>query len=279
MFDFKPDYIIHLAAQAYVGKSLEEPAETFNTNVMGLVNVLRAAEEYNNLKSILVITSDKCYKNTESEVGYSEDAPLGAQDPYSTSKACQELVVESFRFSYFNKLNIPISTARASNVVGCADFNTDRLVPYLLEQLATNQKPYIRNPHAVRPWQNILDVLGGYISLAYKSGEDFSLAGAYNFGPGEQDGFKSVESLVRTMSRHFNDAEYSVTESALSSMETTVLKLDSKKAQDMLAWRQIYSFDETIKMAAEFKKRTNKAEDIKDICDEQINDYLSKFML
>ncbi len=276
VFNFKPDYIIHLASQAYVGKSIENPIETFDTNVVGLANLLKVAVEYEELKSILVITSDKCYKNLESDIPYIEDGILGAQDPYSSSKACQELLTESFRFTYFNKLAVAISTARASNVVGCADFNTSRLVPYLLDSFNNNKKPCIRNPAAVRPWQNILDVLGGYITLAYKSGEDIALSGAYNFGPGE-DGFQSVESLAKNMSKYFNNSSYGIENSSLSSLETKILKLDSKKAKNMLGWKPTYSFEETIKMAVDFTQKANNAQNIKKICQQQINDYLNRF--
>nr|WP_315024637.1 CDP-glucose 4,6-dehydratase [uncultured Aminipila sp.] len=272
--EFKPDYIIHLAAQAYVDKSIIDPIGTFNTNIIGLANILKIACDIEELKSILVVTSDKCYKNTEKGIPYVESDELGAQDPYSTSKACQELIAESYRFSYFGKkgIPVPISTARASNVIGGGDFILSRLVPYLLDSFANNQIPVIRNPYAVRPWQYVLDVLTGYLKLLLAMEKEYSLAGAYNFGP-EKDGIRDVRDLSIAMAKYFGNSTFNITENKLSSYETKILMLDSSKAKEKLKWKPIYNFDKTIETISLFTQRYYQNENIKTLCKEQIDAY------
>lgn len=277
IIDFEPEYIIHLASQAYVDKSLIDPIETFETNVIGLTNLLKVIDKYNKVKSVLIVTSDKCYKNIETEKPYGEYSELGAQDPYSTSKACQELITDCFRFSYFNKkeIIIPISTVRASNVIGGGDFNKNRLVPYLLDNFIKGERPTIRNPYSIRPWQNVLDVLGGYLCLLVKTGQDISLAGAYNFGP-EDDGFKTVENLANELSHYFCNIGFNIQASKISNFETKILKLDSTKSKKMLGWKPVYTFNETVCNVSEFIKQIHNNKDIKDICINQIDDYIRK---
>lgn len=272
--EFKPDYIIHLAAQAYVDKSIIDPIGTFNTNIMGLANILKIANSINDLKAILVVTSDKCYKNTETGIPYVESDQLGAQDPYSTSKACQELIAECYRFSYLSNKStpVPISTARASNVIGGGDFNLNRLVPYLLDSFANNQTPIIRNPYSVRPWQYVLDVLTGYLKLLLAMEKDYTLAGAYNFGP-EKDGIRDVRDLSITMAKYFGNSRYNIIENKLSSYETKLLMLDSSKAKEKLKWKPIYPFEKAIETISSFTQRYYQNENIRALCLEQIDAY------
>lgn len=275
----KPEIVIHFASHSTLNKSAEITGYIFDTNVTGLVNLLEAVRAVNSVKAVLVVTSDKCYKNLESREGYREDSALGAQDPYSTSKACQELVTECYRKSFFgpDKLNIPTATARASNVIGGGDYNLTRLFPYLLDCFSKGVRAQIRNPEAVRPWQNVLDVLGGYLALVrrlYESGDGESdYASAFNFGP-EPDGFVTVSQAAGMLAKQFPKADYRVSGSLESVVETNILKLDSTKAKAMLGWRPVYSFEDTIKRAAEFSKRSMSGEDTRSIALEFIDEYM-----
>ena len=168
--EVEPDIVIHFASHSTLNQSYEITDYIFDTNVMGVVNLLEGIRKIKNVQSVLIVTSDKCYRNLESDEPYSEDSMLGAQDPYSTSKACQELLTECYRNSFFGTeaLNIPIASARASNVLGGGDYNLNRLLPSLLHSFLNGKKAVIRNPQAIRPWQNVLDVLGGYLELTQK---------------------------------------------------------------------------------------------------------------
>ena len=275
----KPEIVIHLASHSTLDKSGELTQYVFDSNVMGLVNLLEAVKSVETVKAVLVITSDKCYQNVESDIGYKETERLGAQDTYSTSKACQELVTECYRKSFFNKdrLNIPIATARASNVVGGGDYNLSRLFPYLLECFSNRTIAEIRSPKAIRPWQNVLDVLGGYLTLVQKLYEsndaDGVYSSAFNFGP-EEDGFATVESAAELLQKEFVGSEFHVTASNVNVIETKILKLDSTKSKEILEWRPVYSFETTMKMASEFKKRQNSNELVREVAMDMINKYI-----
>ena len=277
--EIQPEIVIHFASHSTLNKGAEITSYIFDTNVTGLVNLLEAVRAVNSVKAVLVVTSDKCYKNLESQEGYREDSVLGAQDPYSTSKACQELVTECYRKSFFSpdKLNIPAATARASNVIGGGDYNLTRLFPYLLDCFSKGVQAQIRNPGAVRPWQNVLDVLGGYLVLVrrlYESHDGESdYASAFNFGP-EPDGFVTVSKAAEILTKQFPDADYKVSGSLKSVIETNILKLDSTKAKTMLDWKPVYSFEDTIKQAAEFSKRRMSGEETRSIALEFIDEYM-----
>lgn len=254
-----PDIIIHLASHSTLDKNGELTSYIFDSNVKGAVNLYEAVRKCGHRpKAILTVTSDKCYLNAESNVGYTEGSPLGAQDPYSTSKACQELISDCYRKSFFtaDKLNVPLATARASNVIGGGDNNLSRLFPYLLDCFANGRTAQIRNPEAIRPWQNVLDVLGGYLTLVekiYGSDPSGRFASAFNFGP-EEDGFAPVKDIADFLSAEFGNAPYEITGQSVQVRETNVLKLDSSKAKSLLDWKPRYSFRDTLKMTAEFKR-------------------------
>lgn len=276
MSEFQPDIIIHLGALSFIQEALKEPKATFEINVLGLLNVLEAARKVKSVKAILIVTSDKCYKNQERNEPYEEDEPLGAQDPYSTSKACQELLVATYRHSYYkDKISPLIATARASNVIGGGDFHLDRLVPYILDCFIKGEKPRIRNPRIIRPWQNILDVLKGYLTLVEALYQGNSVnASAFNFGP-EKDGFATVEHVIEQLSACFSNSDYVIAQKQ-TYIETNILKIDSKKAKQMLNWKPIYTLDQTLKMTAEFEIRRQHGEDAKIICQEYIKKYLQE---
>lgn len=278
--EIKPEIIFHLASHATLDKTGMLTDYIFESNVMGVVNLLEAVKKTGGVKAVLVVTSDKCYQNMESDIGYEETARLGAQDSYSTSKACQELVAECYRKSFFgrDKQNIPLATARASNVVGGGDYNLSRLFPYLLACFSEGKTAQVRSPKAVRPWQNVLDVLGGYLTLVqrmYEAGNaDSEYAGAFNFGP-QQDGITTVEAAAVCLSREFENARISITESDSGVVETKILKLDSTKAKQILGWTPIYHFETTMKMAASFTKRT-KQEAVRFVALDMIHEYIEE---
>lgn len=256
-----PDIIIHLASHSTIDKTGELSEYIFESNIKGVINLYESIRNIEKKPhAVLTVTSDKCYLNMESNTPYTEDSPLGAQDTYSTSKACQELITDCYRKSFFsvNKLNIPIATARASNVIGGGDNNTSRLFPYLLNCFISGKEANIRNPYAIRPWQNVLDVLGGYLTLIekmYRSGRaDSPYASAFNFGP-KEDGFATVKSAADYLSEEFIGSSYNVIDTGNSVIETNILKLDSKKSEKLLEWKPLYSFRETLSMTAEFAKK------------------------
>lgn len=277
----KPEIVIHLASHSTLDKTGELTEYIFDSNIMGVVNLLEAIKAVGTVKAVLVVTSDKCYQNIESDIGYEETARLGAQDTYSTSKACQELITECYRKSFFseNKENIPIATARASNVVGGGDYNLSRLFPYLLECFSNGDIAEIRSPKAIRPWQNVLDVLGGYLTLVQKLYEsndaDSVYSSAFNFGP-EQDGFATVEMAAGLLQKEFTGSVFHATESNVNVIETKILKLDSTKAKQILNWHPVYDFETTMKMAAEFKKRQKNNEPVRIVALDMINNYIEE---
>jgi CDP-glucose 4,6-dehydratase len=227
---FQPDFIFHLAAQPLVRRSYEIPAETFDVNVTGTANVLEAA---NNPCTIVIITTDKVYENKEQDILYKEGDALGGYDPYSASKACAELVVSSFRNSFSNKA---IASVRAGNVIGGGDWNKDRIVPDIVRALSNGQPIEVRNPLSVRPWQHVLEPIGGYLRLAALLAKQPELyAKAYNFGPNADDHLTVKELVEKAIdvwgSGHWNDAS-----KPGQLHEATLLKLDISLAKKELEW-------------------------------------------
>lgn len=276
----EPDIVIHFASHSTLNRSYEITDYIFDTNVMGVVNLLEGIRKLESVQAVLIVTSDKCYRNLESEEPYGEESVLGAQDPYSTSKACQELVAECYRNSFFGRegLNIPIATARASNVLGGGDYNLNRLLPSLLDSFQKGEKAVIRNPHAIRPWQNVLDVLGGYLTLVEKMAAagngDSAYCEAFNFGPNE-DGLITVGTMAEKLCRYFPQGEVQIATVEKSVKETGVLKISSNKAKKVLGWQPRYTIDDTLRMAAEFAIREHRGEPVREICMEYIQAYLA----
>lgn len=233
---FQPEIVFHLAAQAIVREAVFKPIETFSTNVMGTANLLEVVRQSTSPpKSIVVITSDKVYKNIEMYDFYKEENELGGDEPYSASKACEELVVTAYREAFLKEIGIGVATARASNIFGGGDHHFDRLIPYLVKTIFEGDKPKIRNPLAIRPWQYILDVLRGYIILAeklYKEPKKF--AEAWNFGPKNTEVY-TVQHIVDKLLK----AEMIVV--GKSFKEANLLMIDTKKSYERLGWEPIYS--------------------------------------
>ena len=248
--EIQPEIVFHLAAQPLVRLSYQQPLETWSTNVIGTANILNACRNIECLSSILVVTTDKCYENKEWVWGYRETDPLGGYDPYSASKAGTELVVVSYRKSFFNETSSPLlATARAGNVIGGGDWSLDRLIPDLVRSRIANESLEIRSPHATRPWQHVLECLSGYLLLGQQLlSRNPIYADAWNFGP-NHSGNRSVSEVLSTMKAHWSELEWHCGEQS-HPHEATLLHLDSSKARQMLAWKPVWTFEEGVAATA-----------------------------
>lgn len=271
----RPEIVFHLAAQAYVDISVKDPVMTYRTNILGLANVLECVKATDTIRAIVVVTSDKCYENNNDGTAYKEDAVLGAADPYSTSKACQELIAQSYYKTYLRNMGINLATTRASNVIGGGDFNTKRLLPYVIECFLNQKRPELRNINAIRPWQNILDVIFGYLILAQKLFDNDEYCTPFNFGPNEES-FISVGMIVERLKYYFDNAEYVCSATGNASIEANVLKLDSTKAKRLLDWMPLFSLEETVKQTAEFHKAIFNGISADEVCEFYINKYMEE---
>ena len=248
---FQPDFIFHLAAQPLVRRSYQVPAETFEINVTGTANLLESASKLKSKCTILVITTDKVYENKEMDVLYKEEDTLGGYDPYSASKACTELVISSFRNSFFNvnkyeQHQKSIASARAGNVIGGGDWNNDRIIPDIIRSLQKNSNIEVRNPGAVRPWQHVLEPLSGYLQLAMLLDSDpLSFSKAYNFGPLPADHL-SVKELVEDVIQTWGSGSWKDISDPLQPHEAGLLKLDIGRAKKELQWDPKLSAKEAI---------------------------------
>lgn len=250
----KPDLILHLAAQALVRKSYMDPIATFATNAMGTANVLEAARREASVRAVIVVTTDKCYWNNEWTKGYKEDDRLGGKDPYSASKACAELITESYVHSYFpEKSNCWVASARAGNVVGGADWAEDRLIPDLVRSRLLSVTPTLRNPQSIRPWQHVLDPLWGYLMLAERLLSRKSFArGAWNFGPSMAEGCRTVKEMADLFAPLIGAPMPVIKNEPNANHEAGLLMLDASKAQTQLKWTPLLGFQETITWTAEW---------------------------
>ncbi len=275
---FKPEIVFHLAAQSLVRFSYSNPIETYSTNVMGTVNLLEAIRLSGGVKAVINVTSDKCYENKEWLWGYRENEAMGGYDPYSNSKGCAELVTSSFRSSFFNIENyhehgVAIASVRAGNVIGGGDWAADRLVPEILEAVMNNREIKIRNPNAIRPWQHVLEPLGGYLILAeklYSLGPDYSEA--WNFGPSDEDAV-SVAWIARKLTELWgNNTLWDICE-AEHPHEANYLKLDCSKARARLGWCPVWDTSEALARIVEWYKAWISSQDIRAYTLDEINEY------
>lgn len=272
----RPEIVIHLASHSTVNKGQEITHYIFDTNMMGVVNLFEAIRKTPSVKTVLIVTSDKCYRNLEIDTGYTEDYGFGGQDPYSTSKAVQELLSECYRnlITKNDRRNINIATARASNVIGGGDFNRTRLFPSIINSFMNHEVASIRNPLAIRPWQNVLDVLNGYLLLVqamHINEENEQYCTAFNFGP-EESSFVTVEQVAKYLLEEFPEEKY-IVGGENTVVETNILKLNSNKAETLLRWKRKYALKETIHKTAEFEKRFFSGESAKEICESYIDEY------
>ena len=272
--DFKPDILIHMAAQPLVRHSYDNPVETYATNVMGTVNLFEAARQCSDLKAIVNVTSDKCYENKEWVWGYRENEPMGGHDPYSNSKGCAELVTSAYRNSFFSASDAPgLASARAGNVIGGGDWADDRLIPDILRAFSNKEAVVIRNPLATRPWQHVLEPLSGYLTLAQRLYEDgLAFAEGWNFGP-EQDDVKSVKWILDFMTDKWGDDAAWEIDPAHQLHEAQLLKLDISKALNKLDWAPKWSLSKALESTIYWHKSWQNGEDMKAVSLSQIQDY------
>lgn len=252
----EPELVIHLAAQSLVRYSYQEPSETWSTNVMGTVNLLDAVRACSSVKAVVVVTTDKCYENKEWAWGYRERDRLGGHDPYSASKASAELVVSSYRNSFFYQKGPLIASARAGNVIGGGDWSEDRLIPDAVRALQKDQPLLIRNPNARRPWQHVLDCLQGYLLLAtYLMDEEKDKAQAFNFGPSPQDNIK-VSDLLNRLKNNWPNLKWEIESKNTALHEATFLYLDSSLAKQQLGWTPRWTLDTALNQTTSWYQTT-----------------------
>ena len=277
----KPEIVFHLAAQPLVRYSYREPVETYETNVMGTLHILEGIRSIDSVRSAVMITTDKCYQNKEWVWGYRETDALGGHDPYSSSKGAAELLISSYRDSYFSqdkysKHKTAIASVRAGNVIGGGDWADDRLIPDIIRAFENNEKVVIRNPKSTRPWQHVLEPLSGYLKLAEqleKNGSKY--AQAWNFGPIEEDA-RSVQWIVEKMTKLWGDnADWIDDESGHLPHEANYLKLDCSKAHMKLNWYPKWDLCQTLSKIVEWHKLDCSGNKCRDLCLEQINEYMN----
>jgi len=260
---YQPEIVFHLAAQPIVRESYKNPRLTFETNLLGTINILECLRHSKSAKSAVIITSDKCYKNKEWSRGYKETDTLGGEDPYSSSKACAELAFYSYCKSYFNKseTHCCLASARAGNVIGGGDWKIDRIIPDCVKAWSKSKNVLIRNPNATRPWQHVLEPVSGYLWLASRLFLSNKLNNeSFNFGPNDKRNYP-VRELIQTFSNEFGGGKWNY--SAIEkNKEAHLLKLSCAKAKKLLHWHSVLNFKETIKFTAqwykEFYSRKNK---------------------
>lgn len=260
----QPQIVFHLAAQPLVRRSYREPVATFDVNVMGLLNVLEAVRDFASVRVLVNATTDKVYEDRESENGFREGDCLGGHDPYSSSKACAEIVSACYRKSFFHDdgrgFAPRVATARAGNVIGGGDWAEDRLVPDLVRAATSGNALRVRNPSAVRPWQHVLEPLSGYLRLGQRLWDDTGLAGAWNFGPGAA-GEISVQSLAAQLGAHWPTLRIE-DDAGTHPHEAAILRLNCDKAARQLAWRPVWSIDTALARTAEWYRRFHESEQV-----------------
>lgn len=271
--DFKPEIVVHMAAQPLVRLSYQQPIETYATNVMGTVHVLEAARHCGSVRAIVNITTDKCYENREWVWGYREDEPMGGHDPYSSSKGCAELVSSAYRRSFLNDAAVGMATARAGNVIGGGDWALDRLIPDVLRALQDKQPVLIRNPNAIRPWQHVLEPLSGYLLLAerlYTVGR--TDAEGWNFGPKDEDA-RTVQWIVEHLCDEWADGASWTLQPGDHPHEASFLKLDISKARQRLQWAPRWSLETALNHITKWHQAWLSGQDMRAVCLDQISQY------
>lgn len=271
--EHRPEIVIHMAAQSLVRRSFREPRLTYETNVMGTVNLLDAIRDCEHVRVLLNVTSDKCYENREWEWGYREHEPMGGHDPYSNSKGCAELVTDAFRRSFFFDPDGPrIASARAGNVIGGGDWAVDRLIPDVMRAALADEPVHVRNPHAVRPWQHVLNPLSGYLQLIEALWAEPEHACGWNFGPAEQDA-QPVEWIIRQLAAmwpgglqiNYDDGEHP--------HEARYLKLDSSRARARLKWSPTWDLTRALKAVVDWYRALRDGDDMREMTLSQIETF------
>lgn len=280
IYEFKPEIVFHMAAQPLVRLSYDDPIDTYSTNVMGTVHLLEAVKQIGGVKAVVNITSDKCYENREWVWGYREDEAMGGYDPYSNSKGCAELVASSYRQSFFNKdkydqHGCALASVRAGNVIGGGDWAADRLIPDMLQAFSKKNIVEIRSPHAIRPWQHVLEPLSGYLTVAEKLyDQGCAYAEGWNFGPRDEDA-KPVEWIVEHLSALWGqDAQWQLSDGE-HPHEAHYLKLDCSKAGMRLHWHPVWDLEQTLDKIVNWQKAWLSNQDMKQYTLNEIKEYMN----
>jgi len=279
---YQPEIVIHMAAQPLVRYSYANPIETYSTNVMGTVHVLEAARRTSSVRAIVNVTSDKCYENREWAWGYRENEAMGGYDPYSNSKGCAELVASAYRSSYFNPGNftyhgVALASARAGNVIGGGDWADDRLIPDIMRAITQGKPVNIRNPHAIRPWQHVLEPLSGYLLLAQKLyQEGAAYAEGWNFGPNNDDA-KPVQWIVESLTQSWGEDASWVLDKGDHPHEAHYLKLDCSKAKAQLDWRPRWRLEDALAAIIDWHRAYRDGKDMHELTLRQIRAYDNSF--
>ena len=270
----QPEIVLHLAAQPIVRDSYKDPVYTYETNVMGTVNICECVRLNPCVKSFLNVTTDKVYKNNEWEWGYRENEPLDGFDPYSNSKSCSELVTHSYINSFFNNMDLAVSTARAGNVIGGGDFANDRIVPDCVRAAIEGKDIIVRNPHSTRPYQHVLEPLAAYLIIAQKQFEDKKYAGFYNVGPDETD-CVTTGNLVDTFCAKWGEGIKWIDRYDGGPHEANFLKLDCSKLKTTFGWKPRWNFDTAIEKSVEWSKVYATGGDVVACMDKEIEEFFN----
>ena len=274
----RPEIVIHMAAQSLVRFSYVQPVETYDVNVMGTVNLLEAVRRTSGVRAVVCVTSDKCYENRETNQAYVETDAMGGYDPYSSSKGCAELVTSALRRSFFNPAalsehGVGVASGRAGNVLGGGDWARDRLVPDLMRAFSAGERPVIRFPGAIRPWQHVLEPLSGYLALAERlHAGSADAADGWNFGPAEEDA-RPVGWIADTLSSLWGEGAGSDVSGEPQPHEAHYLRLDCGKADRELGWRPVWPLAEGLKQTVRWYKANAGGQDMREFTRDQIRDY------
>lgn len=270
---YKPEIVIHMAAQPIVRDSYKDPVGTYSTNVIGTVNICEAVRQADCVKSFLNVTTDKVYENKEWEWGYRENELLDGYDPYSNSKSCSELVTHSYKNSFFADSDVAVSTARAGNVIGGGDFANDRIIPDCVRAAIKGEDIVVRNPYSIRPYQHVLEPVYAYLMIAAMQYEDPQYQSWYNVGPDDQDCFQTG-ALVDLFVRYWGDGLKWIDKYDGGPYEADFLKLDCSKLKTTFGWRPHWNLRTAVEKAVEWSKEWIKGNDVRPVMDNQIKEFL-----
>ena len=268
----EPEIVIHMAAQPIVRESYKDPAYTYETNVMGTVNILECVRNSDCVRSFLNVTTDKVYKNGNRENGFRENEELNGYDPYSNSKSCSELVTQTYRRSFFDDKSVAISTARAGNVIGGGDFSVDRIIPDCIRAVESGSPIIVRNPKSIRPYQHVLEPLYGYLLIAMKQYENLKYQGSYNIGPDEEGCLRTGE-LAEKFCTLWGEGASWIEQGDGGPHEDAFLKLDCTHMKETFGWKPVWDIDEGIKRTIEWTKCRLNGGDVPACMDTQIRDF------
>lgn len=271
--EINPEIVIHMAAQPLVRESYKNPVYTYETNVIGTVNICECVRCTDSVKSFLNVTTDKVYENKEKQEAYKEDEKLDGFDPYSNSKSCSEIITHSYNNSFFKNLNIAVSTARAGNVIGGGDFAKDRIIPDCVKSALANENISIRNPYSTRPYQHVFEPLNAYLTIVKNQYENIEYAGYYNVGPNDDDCITTGD-LADLFCNHWGNGLKWINDSEENAPhEANFLKLDSTKIRNIFNWQPKWGIEKAIEKTVEWTKAYANSENIIEFSDNQINEY------